>query len=493
MMPTDNELEAKFTLESEKTGVIDEPPFRILVLGDWSGDSDRNSPRPIEIDRDNFDEVIAKLGVRLDLDIADGSVLPLEFAELDDFHPDAIFRRVPMFADLRDVRRRLLNTDTFNEAAREVRSRFGQNESQETLASEPERRADDTSSGNLLDDILSGGGNAPRSTYDSDLGNLISDLVRPHLVSVDENEQRNLVAAVDGATSGLMRTIIHNRAFRELEAAWRGLYLLVRRAETASDLKIFLFDISKNELCETLKTAESLAGSTFHKAVFETSDDEPWSVLCGNFAFEPNIDDTAALIRISTIAAAANAPFISHMRPDILGVHSLAKHASPREWNLSADTDAGKLWAALRGEPNSAYLGMTIPRFLVRLPYGADTDPLETFSFEEFTDDFKHDDYVWSNACFAAALLLAQSYSSYGWEMGRALMQDIDGLPVHVHERDGETVFQSCAEVQLSENAAEQLIEYGLMPLVSYRDTDRVRLVRFQSITDPVTALKGRW
>ena len=136
---------------------------------------------------------------------------------------------------------------------------------------------------------------------------------------------------------------------------------------------------------------------------------------------------------------------------------------------------------------------MTIPRFLVRLPYGSDTDPAETFSFEEFTDVPAHDDYLWANSSFAFALLLAESYSEFGWELGRAFVQDIDDLPLHMYKQNGETIFQSPAEVQLSQNACEQLMEYGLMPLVSFKNTGRVRLGRFQSIADPVRMLKGRW
>jgi type VI secretion system protein ImpC len=181
------------------------------------------------------------------------------------------------------------------------------------------------------------------------------------------------------------------------------------------------------------------------------------------------------------------------MRPDVFGVHSIAAKPDPREWHMSTDFDAGALWATLRGIPEAKFLGMTMPRFLARLPYGADTEPLETFSFEEFADGPEHDSYVWANACFAAATLLAQSYSNYGWEMGRSMMQDLEDLPVHMYKQDGETVYQPCSEVLMTQNAAELLMEYGLMPLVSYKNTDRVKLARVQSIADPVTGLKGRW
>ena len=496
MFPSDSDNETSVTLETERTGVIDEPPFRILMLGDWSGDAEKSElhrRNPLEIDRDNFDDIMKKLRVRLELE-ADGGGLTLEFQGLDDFHPDELFKQVPMFADLRDLRRRLNNESTFNSAAREVREWSpGDEKPRETVADLP------APADNLLDAILSrpdGGAPPPKQAASSELSKFIGDLVRPHLVLVDENEQAGLIAAVDKATSDLMRTILHNRKFQQLEAAWRGLYFLVRRTETSTDLKIYLLDMSQAELTDNLKNASSLAETSLYRHLIKDtieSGGDPWAVVCGNYAYEPNVDDIAALRRISKIAMPANTPLISHMRPEVLGIKSLADHPDPREWNVTSDTNEGKLWAALRSQAESRYLGLTIPRFSARLPYGQDTDPLETFSFEEFTDTPFHDGYLWANSCFAVALLLAQSFSEYGWDIGDVFVQDIDGLPIHMYEENGEKIFKSCAEVQLSQNACEQLMEYGLMPLVSFKNTDRARLARFQSITDPVRLLKGRW
>ncbi len=502
MPPSD--LEAKFTMENDPSDVVEEPPFRMLVLSDWSGSVDKKDllqRRPLAIDRDNFDEAMTKLGTRLELEMPGGSVLPLEFGELDDFHPDKIFQQVPLFTELRDLRRRLLNPDSFNESALEVRSWLPQPEKEDVA--EPEAAIErPAASDGLLDQILSdpAGGSAPaRSpvTESSELNALLSELVRPHLSRVDESEQAQLLGAVDETTSGLMRSILHNHEFQALEAAWRGLYFLVRSTETDVDLKIYVLDAGKEELADNLKTVNSLADSKLYNILvteaIETPGADAWTAVFGNYAFAPNADDTATLIRLGKIAAAANAPFVSHMRPEVLGVHSLAENADPKQWDLSGGTAEGKLWATLRGIPEAEYLGLTIPRFLARLPYGSATEPLETFSFEEFAEKPVHDQYLWSNACFAVAQLLARSYSEFEWEMGRSLLQDIDGLPVHMYKEDGETTFKPCAETLLTETACDRLMEHGLMPLVSYKNTDRVRLGRFQSIADPVTKLKGQW
>jgi type VI secretion system protein ImpC len=181
------------------------------------------------------------------------------------------------------------------------------------------------------------------------------------------------------------------------------------------------------------------------------------------------------------------------MRPEVLGVHTLEGNADPSSWNTSENTNEGKLWTTLRSLPESKYLGMTTPRFIGRLPYGADTEPLETFNFEEFEGGPVHDHFVWVNSAFACAALLAQTFSSSGWEIRTSFVQDLERLPVYTYVDGGETVYQACAEVLLTHSAADALSEYGLMPLVSFKNTDHVRLARFQSIVDPPTLLRGRW
>ncbi len=501
---SDSDLETKVTLETQRTGVVEEPPFHIMVLGGFSCDANRGpvSDRGlIEIDRDNFDATIARLGVRLDLEMG-GERLPLEFADLDDFHPDQIFRRVPIFAELRDLRKRLKDESTFNAAAREVRERFGGLEADDGPAMDndvPDSASEaDAPTENLLDAILtkpSGGGPPPRTGVSSDIANLVSDLVRPLLVLVNENEQAQMVAAVDAATSGLMNGILRDPKFQELEAAWRGLFFLVRRTETSSELKIHLCDIAKDELTDNLKSSSSLAETIVYRHLIRDSIEipgsEPFAVVLGNYAFDGNVDDVATLMRLGKLVAAANAPFISHMRPDVLGVHSLADSPDPSTWRTSDETEATKLWATLRGQAEAEFIGMVTPRFLARLPYGADTDPLDTFAFEEFGEGSNHDHYVWANGCFAAGQLLAESFAGHGWEMGRQLKQDLEGLPVHVYKASGQTVYKPCSEVLLTDAAVHKLMDLGFMPLMTYKNSDRVKLARFQSIAD--TELRGIW
>lgn len=514
MLPTETDFEAEVSMETEAIPIPEDPPFLILFAGDFSGRKNlsslggepENSLRPIEIDRDNFDDVFRKLKVTLRIEAGGPGTgfLPLTFESLDDFHPDSIFNQVPLFRDLRQTRQRLLDPSQFDQASREVRGWLDEEEpGDEGSAPAPapaRERALET--GDLLEDIL---GSTKRdaeaypakTTDDKELRRLIRDLVRPHLISTDEAEQSKLLNVVDGMTGDLMRGIVHHPEFKELEAIWRGLYLVVRGVETSSDLKVYLYDISKQELASDLRSVGDLADSAFHRiAVRESADEtggEPWALVCGAFDFAMNVDDAATLMRIAAISKTVKAPFVSHVRPDMLGIRSLAEHPVPSSWNTDDGSDAGTLWTTLRTFPEAPSLGMALPRFLGRLPYGAETDPTEAFHFEELSESRSHDDYLWVNPAFACALLLARSYRACGWEFGGRYHLDIEGLPTHVFSEKGETRTKPCAEIAMTHEACDKLIEEGLMPLISFKDTDRVRLGGFQSIAFPSKDLDGRW
>ena len=502
MSPEETNLEGFFTLESGGNMVDEASPFHILCLGNWSGNAEKvalEKRRPIVIDRDNFDDVIRKVNPKLSLNFDGENTLSLSFTELDDFHPDNIFRQISMFDDLRDIRKKLKNADTFNEAAREVRSWFAPTETPQSVQKSEVASID---SENLLDAILSGesfdASAVKRNATDStELSNFISDIVRPHIVQTDLAEQANLLIAVDEIVSDLMRKILHHSDFLALESAWRGLYFLVRKTDTDNDLKIYLLDVSQNELSDNLKSVNNLTESIYAQWTtgesLETSIGESWAVVIGNYGFAPNVDDIATLMRVSQIAAASNTPFISHIRPEVLGVSSLADSPSSKDWNLDENSTEFKLWNALRSNSESEYLGMTMPRFLARLPYGYDTDPTEVFSFEEFSDPYNHNNYVWANPAFACAYLLAKSFRLNGWEIAENIAREIEGLPMHIYKVNGETITKPCAEIATTEAGLQKMIDNGIIPLVSFRDSDRVRIGSFHSIALSEERIRGRW
>ncbi|HEV2763108.1 MAG TPA: type VI secretion system contractile sheath large subunit, partial [Pyrinomonadaceae bacterium] len=167
----------------------------------------------------------------------------------------------------------------------------------------------------------------------------------------------------------------------------------------------------------------------------------------------------------------------------------------PEDWLHAPHGPDAEAWRALRRLPESQHLGLALPRFLLRAPYGAETDPADTFDFEEMPGDDEppHQTYLWGNPAFVLVYLLAESFNRDGWHLRPGDVRVVADLPLHVYESGGERHTKPCAEVLLGERAAHILLEHGLTPLLSVRDRDELRLARFQSVTDPPTRLAGRW
>ncbi len=488
-------------------------PFQVLILGDFSGRANRGlnsgslNRSPILVDRDNFDEVLARLGVEIHLPMGKKAPpLKLRFRELDDFHPDQLFDRLEPLKALRESRRKLADPRTFAAAAEELGLRpKGKvaSEKQEERPHSPRTPTPDLSGvppGSLLDQILEGKEGQPvtgpaRDT--SELGAFVQDVVQPHIMPQDDSRRAEILASLDEAASGLVGALLHNPDFQALEAAWRGLRFLVSRAETDEHLKLYLLDVSQAELAADLTSAEDLRSTGLYRFLVEetveTPGGEPWAVLIGNFSFGPTRGDAELLGRLGKIAGAAGAPFISAARDAFLGCDSLAKTPDPRQWKGRADVEGSRAWDALRKLPQACYLGLVLPRFLLRLPYGADTDPTERFEFEEMAGGTNHDHYLWGNPALACAYLLTEGFSREGWNFRPGIIQELGNLPLHIYQEDGEKVIKPCGEVLLTERAAEAILEKGLMPLLSFRNQDVIRLARFQSLADPPTGLGGRW
>lgn len=498
----------------EETHGVPEPetPFRIGILGDFSGRSNRGiidpalaTRRTLMVDRDNLDEVLAKLKVEIKLPIL-GKELPpvtIGFSELDDFHPDSLFERLELFEALRETRKGIKDAATFSELTKKLKRADKPSESV-TTRQDVEKSIESISgqtTGNLLDEVLEKSQGKASETESSrgtsEWDNFLNQIVKPHLVPDIEPQQAEMLDAVDAATSELMRRILHHTDFQAIESAWKAVYFLVSRLEMNEQLKLYLIDISKAELSADLSAAEDLRSTGMYgilaEQTVETPGAEPWAVLAGNFTFDKTREDAELLGRIAKIASHAGAPFMSAANAHVLGCDSLPEMPDPDDWQRRTDIKDSQVWQALRKLPESSYLGLALPRFLLRLPYGADTDATERFDFEEMLDVPDHDDYLWGNPCFGCVYLLAQAFTHYGWNLRPGVIQDIEGLPLHIYKEQGESKIKPCAEVVLTERAAEIILDNGLMPLLSFRNQDTVRLARFQSLADPLTPLTGRW
>jgi type VI secretion system protein ImpC len=288
-------------------------------------------------------------------------------------------------------------------------------------------------------------------------------------------------AEADAARSELMRALLHHPGFQGLEAAWRGVHFLARRLETNALLKLELFDVSRAEVAaETQGVFQLLERS---------STGGPWALVVGHYTFGPERPDLELLASLGAIGQRLGTPWLAGADPHLIGGGSVPERPDPDD--RTAQTEAA--WRELRRRPQARWLGLTLPRFLLRLPYGRETDPCESFAFEEMAGQPEHGRYLWGNPALACACLLAESFLADGWDLRPGGRLNLGSLPLHIYKREGEPFAQPCAEVLLTEREAASLLESGIMPLASLKDSDEVRLVRFQSIADPPAPLAGRW
>lgn len=507
-------IDVEVVSSMEETMSVPEPetPFRIAILGDFSGrakrgvfDSDLASRKPLLVDRDNFDKVLEKLDVEITLPILGKGSPPvsIKFSELDDFHPDHLFEGLEVFQALRETRQSLKDPSTFAALTKDLKSKDKAPESsipQSDIEKSMQKMSEQTQ-GDLLDQVLEEtqdkGPKSESSRGPSEWDNFLNQIVKPHLVADIEPKQTEMVGAVDAATSELMRMILHHPDFQTVEAAWRAIYFLVSGLETDSQLKVYLLDISKAELAADLSASEDLRSTGTFKLLVEqtveTFGGEPWAVLAGDYTFDQTREDIELLGRIAKISRAAGTPFIAAASDKVLGCESLAKTPNPDDWKKPTDTEGSQAWEVLRKLPEASYLGLALPRFLLRLPYGEETDSIERFEFEEIPGVPNHDHYLWGNTSFTCVYLLGQTFTQYGWNFQSGVIQDIEGLPLHVYEEEGESRTKPSAEVVFTERAVEIILDKGIMPIISYKNQDSIRLARFQSLSDPPTQLAGRW
>jgi predicted component of type VI protein secretion system len=298
---------------------------------------------------------------------------------------------------------------------------------------------------------------------------MLHDLVAPYAEPKPDRRQPAMIAQTDQAITGEMRGVLHHEAFQELEALWRGLFFLIRRLETGPDLKVYVWDMPQADLM----SPEGLAA--LRKVAVEetvgTPGAEPWSAIAGLYYFSH--EQESALPQIAAIARAAGAPFLGGVAKEIVGLT--------------------RVFPALRRSPDARWVGLAMPRFLLRLPYGEKTDATEKFRFEEMPDPPEHERYLWGHPAIACAYLLGAAFTRSWWSMRPGEVAQIEGLPAHVYRKDGEAELKPCAEVLLTEDSAELLLGLGLMPLLSMKGSDRVRLARFQSVAESAAPLGGRW
>ena len=304
-----------------------------------------------------------------------------------------------------------------------------------------------------------------------------------------------IIAEIDKKLSDQVNLILHNERFQQVESAWRGLHYLVNNTETDEMLKIRVMNISKKDLGKTLKKYKGTAWdqSPVFKKLYEQEygqlGGEPYGALVGDYYFDHTPGDVELLGQMAQIAAAAHAPFLAAAAPTVMGMDTWQELANPRDLGKIFSSPEYAAWRSLRESDDAKYVGLAMPRFLSRVPYGAKTSPVEEFDFEEETGSGDHSKYTWSNAAYAMAVNVNRAFKNYGWctairgvESGGA----VDGLPVHTFPSDDGGVDMKCpTEIAISDRREAELANSGLMPLIHRKNTDVAAFIGAQSLQKP--------
>jgi type VI secretion system protein ImpC len=309
------------------------------------------------------------------------------------------------------------------------------------------------------------------------------------------NTIESMIAELDRRMSLQVNAILHDPDFQQLESAWRGLSYLVNNTETDEMLKIEVFNISKKDLGKTLKRYKGTSWdqSPLFKKVYEQEygqfGGEPFGCIVGDYYFDHGPVDTEMLGEMSKVAAAAFTPFIAAASPRLLQMESWQELANPRDLTKIFQTPEYASWRSLRSSEDSRYVGLAMPRFLARLPYGSKTSPVEEFNFEEETAGGLHGNYAWANSAYAMAVNINRSFKTYGWctrirgvESGGL----VEGLPTHTFPTDEGGVAMKCpTEIAISDRREAELAKNGFMPLLHRKNSDYAAFIGAQSLQKP--------
>lgn len=440
--------------------------FRILILGNFSGrtaaeqvQADALLPRrAVRVDRDDLDAAIAAIAPKIRVGLLDATV-EVQPKTMEDFHPDRLLEIVAPLRELANLR-----------VAPSVPSA--------PRAASPHRNVAAAegllSGGSLLDQIVAaepGASYQPQSAPRDEMGEFIRQAVQPHLAPVETAAAASANEKVDDARRAMLRVILHDRAFQQVEADWRGVEMLTRRLDTGEELDLRVVDLGQQALETALRSDASALAAALGRDI---------SLVVGLYSF--GVEDTETLGRIATLAHDIHAPWIVAGGPSVAGAEHFVNNGDCDDWSA----EVAEPWQALRRHPHAKWLGVATPRYLARVPYGKATDPCERLAFEELPEgSAPHDSLLWGNPAIICAAVV-----------GEAVLVDedpnhgtVDGLPMYVAREDGVPTAVPCTESLITQRSVMFLLDRGVTPLASQKDGDAIRVSRLQSVASPAAPL----
>jgi len=301
------------------------------------------------------------------------------------------------------------------------------------------------------------------------------------------------VAEIDRLVSLQLNEVLHNPAFQKLEATWRGIWHLVNKSETSDMLKIKLLNVPKRDLLRDLQRALDFDQSAFFKKVYEEEfgvfGGAPFGALVGDYEFGRSGEDIELLEKVSQVASAAHAPFLSAAAPEMINLTEYGQLTGIRDVSKVFDSTEYARWKGFRATDDSRYVALTLPHVLMREPYGKDTKQIDEFAFEEGVDGRDHSKYLWGNAAYSLAARLTNSFARYGW---CAAIRGVEGgglveaLATHNFRTDeGDVALKCPTEVSITDRREKELADQGFVPLVHCKGTDYAAFFSVQTANKP--------
>jgi type VI secretion system protein ImpC len=432
------------TYDLETGGAIQERelPFEVLILADLSGHAE--SPKPlrerklVDIDLDKFDDVLSRYAPRLAFEVpnklgGDDPALRFElrFRCLEDFEPARVASQIEPLKNLFHERSEFMDR---------IRKAEG----------------DDRSDGREIASMQS------------------------------------RVDAIDSLLSSQLTEIMHSRPFQSLEATWRGLHFLVSQTETSAALRLKVLDVTKRELSRDFQRSVEFAQSALFKHVYEaeygTFGGNAIGVMIGDYEIGPGPSDMDLIEQLSHVAATAHAPFLAGAAPTLFDIESFAELGSPRDLSKVFETIEHARWRSFRESEDARYVGLVLPRILLRRPYG-DTNPTEEFNFQERIE--RHDDWLWGNAVYALGACITNAFAKFGWCAAIKGVESgglVEGLPTGTFVTEYRDTATKCpVEIALSDRREIELAHLGLIPLLHFKGTDCAAFFSMQTCCKPLS------
>ncbi|MBR9862010.1 MAG: hypothetical protein GYB24_01040 [Rhodobacteraceae bacterium] len=464
----------------------DRRKMRVAILGDFSGRANKGelqggadlaSRKAIKFDIDTVEAVIARFATTLTLPVGrDGSAIEVELGEIDDLHPDELYDNVELFAELSGLRSQIKRGSNLEALAAKLRE-WGVEFGDFKLARKGRAKGAAANASLQVSEFAALiGAEAAAKPEATAIDDMIQRIVAPFVVAAPDAGQDSLLAAVDQALGAAMSSILHHPDFQAVEANWRTLDMLARRIETGSHLELVLYDVAVEEFAADLAAHEDLGESALYDMLVErprlSEDQGPLAAVLGLYTFEETPPHAELLARMSKISAQMDAPFIAAMGAGYLQTKAEDLHPL-----------IAKTWAALRETPEAKYIALATPRFLLRMPYGKKTEPVEPFDYEEFNTREGMRSLLMGNPATLVAILLAQTLAQQGAEMSLGSVMTLDDMPFHfMQDQYGDQVALPSTERLINVRMATETVQRGYLPVLSIQGQNVVRLGSFNGL-----------